>query len=161
MYSYADFNEFSNKFECRPAFSEEFERAEEELQKLFGEYLTHIRCLDALRAQMNVNTKVAQPISEASKSSAPASMILLPDGILDFSDELSNDGDDLLDDEGHELKLKRSTEPNDGGDNKMEKMMENDPVKAKLRIKTGGWFSFQAGKNRLFFIYSIYFPIFS
>ncbi|XP_055304755.1 clusterin-associated protein 1, partial [Sitodiplosis mosellana] len=91
----------------RPAFSEEFEKAEEELQELYGEYLTHIRCLDALRAQVNINAKVTQPMSEASKSSAPASMIRLPDGILDFSDELSDDGDDLLDDDGHELKLKR------------------------------------------------------
>lgn len=125
----------------RPAFSEEFEKAEEELQKLYGEYLTHIRCLDALRAQMNVNTKVAHPVSEASKSSAPASMILLPDGILDFSDELSNDGDDFLDDEGHELKLKRPTEPvNDAVDSKTEKTIETDPAKAKLRIKTGGLF---------------------
>lgn len=125
-------------FECRPAFSEEFEKAEEELQKLYGEYLIHIRCLDALRALMNVNTKLAQPLSEASKSSAPASMILLPDGILDFSDELSQDGDDLLDDDGHELKLKRPTEPNiETGENKMEKTVENDPLKAKLRIKTG------------------------
>ncbi|XP_031636647.1 clusterin-associated protein 1 [Contarinia nasturtii] len=122
----------------RPAFSEEFEKAEEELEKLYVEYLTHIRCLDALRAQMSVNAKVAQPLSEASKSSAPASMILLPDGILDFSDELSNDGDDLLDDEANELKLKRPTEINEEVDAvKADKATENDPIKAKLRIKTG------------------------
>lgn len=123
----------------RPAFSEEFEKAEEELQMLYGEYLTHIRCLDALRAQMNINAKVTQPVSEASKSSAPASMILLPDGILDFSDELSNDGDELIDDDGHELKLKRPTETHDeAGESKPDKTAEVDPIKAKLRIKTGG-----------------------
>lgn len=90
---------------------------------------------------MNINAKVTQPISETSKSSAPASMILLPDGILDFSDELSNDGDELLDEEGHELKLKRPTEAQDDvGEVKAEKMAEVDPTKAKLRIKTGGMF---------------------
>lgn len=127
----------------RPAFSEEFEKAEEELQKLYVEYLTHVRCLDALRAQMNVNTKVTQPLSEASKSSAPASMILLPDGILDFSDDLSNDGDDLLDDEANEIKLKRPTEMADETNGtKADKVSENDPIKAKLRIKTGGILNF-------------------
>lgn len=125
-----------------PAFSEEFEKAEEELQKLYSEYLTHIRCLDSLRAHMNINAKMAQPVSEASKSSAPASMILLPDGILDFSDELSNDGDDLLDDEGNEVKLKRQTDTKDDiEDTNLDKTNENDQIKAKLRIKTGGEFS--------------------
>lgn len=125
--------------ESRPAFSEEFEKAEEELQKLFGEYLTHVRCLDALRTQMNINAKVAQPASEERKSSAPASMILLPDGILDFSDELSNDGDDLLDDEGHDLKLKGPPESRNDGV-VVDKPTESDGAKAKLRIKTGGKF---------------------
>lgn len=106
---------------------------------MYGEYLTHIRCLDTLRAQMNINTKVAQPVSEASKSTAPASMILLPDGILDFSDELSNDGDELLDDDGNEFKMKKATASNDDlAENRMDKTVEGDPVKAKLRIKTGG-----------------------
>lgn len=124
----------------RPAFSEEFEKAEEELQKLYEEYLTHVRCLDALRAQMNINAKVAQPASEDRKSSAPASMILLPDGILDFSDELSNDGDDLLDDENNEMKLKRPPDSShESGDSKTEKPAD-DGARAKLRIKTGGEF---------------------
>lgn len=132
-------------FESRPAFSEEFEKAEEELQKLYGEYLTHVRCLDALRSQMNINAKLAQPISEERKSSAPASMILLPDGILDFSDELSNDGDDLLDDEGHDLKLKRPLETtHDGSEIKTDKHAESDGARAKLRIKTGGEFFFSS-----------------
>lgn len=124
----------------RPAFSEEFEKAEEDLQKLYGEYLTHVRCLDALRAQMNVNAKVAQPTSEdGRKTSAPASMILLPDGILDLSDELSNDGDDLLEGDANELKLKRSSEANaDGSDDKADKTSDGQTSRAKLRIKTGG-----------------------
>lgn len=126
----------------RPAFSEEFERAEEELQKLYDEYFIHIRCLDALRAQMNINTKATQPISDiTSKSSAPS--MLLPDGILDFSDDLSNDGDDLLDDEAHELKLKRSTDTNrDVNDTKIESKVEAEAGKSKLRIKTGGLIEF-------------------
>lgn len=123
----------------RPAFSEEFEKAEEELQRLYGEYLTHVRCLDALRAQMNMNIKITQPTSEEQrKSSAPASMILLPDGILDFSDDLSNDGDDLLDED--ELKLKRPNDNTaDSGDIKTDKpVTDGETTRAKLRIKTGG-----------------------
>lgn len=110
------------------------------MQKLYGEYLTHVRCLDALRAQMNVNAKVAQPASEdGRKTSAPASMILLPDGILDLSDELSNDGDDLLEEDANELKLKRLSEANaDGSDNKADKPVDGQTSRAKLRIKTGG-----------------------
>lgn len=119
----------------RPAFSEEFERAEEELQKLYGQYFTHIRCLDALRAQTNMNTKNVQPIAEAIKSgSAPQSMILLPEGILDLSDDVSDDGNDIGEDNS-ELKLKQmqQTATDDIG-----KGNENDVAKAKLRIKTGG-----------------------
>lgn len=123
----------------RPAFSEEFEKAEEELQKLFGEYFIYVRCLDSLRAQMNANTKISQPISDPiNKSSAPPNMIL-PDGIVDFSDDLSNnddDDDDLMDDDN--LKLKRTMDSSrDAADGKMEKN-EIDAGKSKLRIKTGG-----------------------
>lgn len=137
----------------RPAFSEEFEKAEEELQKLYGEYLTHVRCLDALRAQMNVNAKIAQPASEdGRKTSAPASMILLPDGILDLSDELSNDGDDLLEEDANELKLKRSSEANaDGSDSKADKPVDGQTSRAKLRIKTGGKFFKKKCRNMFWF----------
>lgn len=110
------------------------------MQKLYGEYLTHVRCLDALRAQMNMNAKFTQPASEEGrKTSAPASMILLPDGILDLSDDLSNDGDDLLEEDANELKLKRPSEASaDGGDNKGDKPVDGQTSRAKLRIKTGG-----------------------
>lgn len=95
--------------------------------------------MDALRAQMIANAKTAQPISEAaSKSSAPASMVLLPDGVLDFSDELSNDGEDLLDEDPNELKLKRPTETNRDLAGTTEPKTEVDGGRAKLRIKTGG-----------------------
>lgn len=122
----------------RPAFSEEFEKAEEELQKLYGDYLAHIRCLDALRAQINLNTKVAQPAATEKKSNTSASLVHLPDGILDFSDDLSNDGDDLLDDAASELKLKRPPEPINNSENKIEKIVDVNAGKTKLRIKTGG-----------------------
>lgn len=85
---------------------------------------------------MNANTKIAQPISDPiNKSSAPPSMIL-PDGIVDFSDDLSNDDDDLMDDD--DLKLKRTLDSShEFPDGKVEKN-ETDPGKSKLRIKTGG-----------------------
>lgn len=89
-------------------------------------------------------------MSEASKSSAPASMLLLPDGVLDFSDELSNDGDDFLDDDGHELKLKRPIENDETAETKANKPAEVDP-KAKLRIKTGGLFPLGIIQIRFFF----------
>lgn len=123
----------------RPAFSEEFEKAEEELQQLYGEYLAHIRCLVSLRAQINLNTKVAQPAATEKKSNTSASLVHLPDGILDFSDELSNDGDDLLEDEATELKLKRPSESiNNGDQNQTEKIVDANTGRTKLRIKTGG-----------------------
>lgn len=87
---------------------------------------------------MNANTKIAQPNSDPiNKSSAPPGMIL-PDGIVDFSDDLSNDDDDddMLDDD--DLKLKRTLDSTrEVADRNIEKM-ETDPGKSKLRIKTGG-----------------------
>lgn len=117
----------------RPAFSEEFERAEEELQKLYGQYFTHIRCLDALRAQTNINTKNVQPIADTIKSgSAPQSMILLPEGILDLSDDVSDE--DELGENHSDLKQPAIDGPTGTG----AKGFENGVAKAKLRIKTGG-----------------------
>lgn len=120
---------------CRPAFSEEFERAEEELQKLYGQYFTHIRCLDALRAQTNINAKNVQPVADSIKSgSAPQSMILLPEGILDLSDDVSDDGNELGE---NDSELKPTTTIVKGNGSKQD---ENNIANTKLRIKTGGNF---------------------
>lgn len=140
----------------RPAFSEEFEKAEEELQKLFGEYFLHVRCLDSLRAQMNANTKITQPISDPINKSNASSSMILPDGIVDFSDDLSNDDDDLMDDD--DLKLKRTLDSSrEVPDGKVEKN-ETDPGTSKLRIKTGGIFFYSnyliEGSNCYSFIFS-------
>lgn len=65
--------------------------------------------------------------------------MLLPDGILDFSDDLSQDDDDLLHDDGKDLKSKRRQETHrEAEEAKVELKDEPDPSKAKLRIKTGG-----------------------
>lgn len=103
---------------------------------MYGQYFTHIRCLDALRAQTNINTKNVQPFADAIKvGSAPQSMILLPEGILDLSDGVSDDGNELREDHS-ELKLKQMQQIDDiaNGPNGH----ENALSKAKLRIKTGG-----------------------
>lgn len=65
--------------------------------------------------------------------------MLLPDGILDFSDDLSQEDDDLLHDDGKDLKSKRRQETHrEAEEAKVELKDEPDPSKAKLRIKTGG-----------------------
>lgn len=123
-------------FLSRPAFSEEFEKAEEELEMLYGQYLTYVRCLDALRDQLNVNAKSAQSYADTTKGSgfngseAANSLLMLPDGILDSSDELSNDEEAMKDIET-DSKPKRSRLPS----SKAAKKAED---KSKLRIKTGG-----------------------
>lgn len=116
-----------------PAFSEEFENCEEELKKLYTLYLMHIRCLDALRAQGITNDKNAitrEPIKQASATEAP-SLILLPYGIADSSDELSED------DENDDLNLNPIRESTEAVH---ENQMHGNGNKAnqKLRIKTGG-----------------------
>lgn len=96
--------------------------------------MTHVRCLDALRAQANVNSKNAtQTLSEPIKNgSAPASMVLLPEGILDLSDELSSDEE--IGDEGNEQN-KNTAQPKETIE--IVEHGENKAAKAKLRIKTG------------------------
>lgn len=83
--------------------------------------------------------KATQPISDiGNKSSAPPSM-LLPDGVLDFSDDLSQDDADLLNDDSKEVKSKRRIESTRAADEpKTDGNTEADSAKAKLRIKTGG-----------------------
>lgn len=92
--------------------------------------------MDALRAQTNINTKNVQPIADAIKvGSAPQSMILLPEGIFDLSDGVSDDGNELGE-EHSELKLKPMQQTEDIGNGAS--VHENAVSKAKLRIKTGG-----------------------
>lgn len=117
----------------RPAFSEEFDRAEEELQKLYSIYFKYVRCLDVLRAQSNSGANNSPAIFESTKNgSASQSMVTLPEGILDLSEDLSNDedetGDDILDSNPEDLKASAKNVDEE------EKIAE----KAKLRIKTGG-----------------------
>lgn len=103
---------------------------------LFGQYFTHIRCLDALRAQTNGNNKNVQPIPEANKStSAPQSMILLPEGILDSSDDVSDGGND---EELSELKLRQGQQAIVTDSTNATKKHDDNVAKTKLRIKTGG-----------------------
>lgn len=90
---------------------------------------------------MNANVKATQPISDiGNKSSGPPSM-LLPDGVLDFSDDLSQEDGDLLNDDSKEMKSKRRIESTrEADDPKADGNAEADSAKAKLRIKTGGLF---------------------
>lgn len=75
-----------------------------------------------------------QSLSEPSKNgSAPASMVLLPEGILDLSDELSSEeemGEGAIQRDKNVAKANDTAESNPIDD-------KNTP-KAKLRIKTGG-----------------------
>lgn len=104
---------------------------------MYGQYFTYVRCLDALRAQTNMSSKNVQPIADTFKSgSAPQSMILLPEGILDLSDDVSDDGHDLGEDHS-ELKLKQIQQPATDDSVSGAKGHEN----AKLRIQTGGTYT--------------------
>lgn len=92
----------------------------------------HIRCLDALRIQGSVNEKntiAREPTKQASATEAH-SLILLPYGIADSSDELSEDEDN-----DNILKPKR-----DSTDAIDEAPEQGNAAKVitKLRIKTGG-----------------------
>lgn len=100
---------------------------------------------------MNANVKATQPISDiGSKSSAPTSM-LLPDGVLDFSDDLSQEDADLLNDDSKEMKSKRRVDSTREPDElKSDGIGEIDSAKAKLRIKTGGLL--KASKILSFFV---------
>lgn len=135
---------------CRPAFSEEFEKAEEELEILYGQYLTYIRCLDALRDQVNVNSKSAQPFTDTGKTNgfngneAQNSLLMLPDGILDSSDEVSNEEDGLNEPESKNKKTAPPTKSSRSALNR----------NAKLRIKTGGLLNFLL-LHTLWFIYHL------
>lgn len=64
-------------------------------------------------------------------------MILLPEGILDLSEDLSDDGNELGEDHS-ELKLVQThqTVTDDLGNGA--RGLENGMAKSKLRIKTGG-----------------------
>lgn len=88
---------------------------------------------------MNANAKASQPVSDInSKSSVPPSM-LLPDGVLDFSDDLSQEDDDLLHDDSKEFKSKRRLPTSrETEEVKVDGNVEGDAGVSKLRIKTGG-----------------------
>lgn len=107
---------------------------------LYGQYLTYIRCLDALRDQVNVNTKNSQPFADTTKATgfnsneAPSSLLMLPDGILDSSDELSIEEDGAGINES-DTKAKKTMPSSKNTRSAVDK-------NAKLRIKTGGLFQF-------------------
>lgn len=68
-------------------------------------------------------------------------MILLPEGILDLSDDVSDDGNELGEDHS-ELKLKQMQQSVTDDIGNGAKGHENGLAKAKLRIKTGGTCAF-------------------
>lgn len=93
----------------------------------------HIRCLDALRAQginNDKNTMTREPIKQASATEAP-SLILLPYGIADSSDELSED------DENDDLNLNPIRESTEAV-HESQLLGNGSKTNQKLRIKTGG-----------------------
>lgn len=92
----------------------------------------HIRCLDALRAQginNDKNTITREPIKQASAADAP-SLILLPYGIADSSDEISED------DENDDLNLKPKRDLTEAVHENQSHGNEHK-INQKLRIKTG------------------------
>lgn len=64
-------------------------------------------------------------------------MILLPEGILDLSDDVSDDGNELGEDHS-ELNLMQTSQTVTDDIANGARGLENGMTKAKLRIKTGG-----------------------
>lgn len=94
----------------------------------------HIRCLDALRAQGSANEKNAatrETVKQSSATDAP-SLILLPYGIADSSDGLTDE------DEDEDLNLRPKKESRDGGEDMQGQTAAGKSVNSKFRIKTGG-----------------------
>jgi hypothetical protein len=56
---------YMNLWVCRPAFLEEFERLEVELQQLYQDYLVRFRCLAYLEQQQEEAEQVDQERMEA------------------------------------------------------------------------------------------------
>jgi clusterin-associated protein 1 len=70
----------------KPAYLEEFERIEENLKELYGQYIVRVKCLDALRNFVtNTNSpKSDSPVAKVQDSSIP---ILPEEGLTDSNDE--------------------------------------------------------------------------
>lgn len=96
----------------------------------------HIRCLDALRAQGSANEKNAatrETVKQLSATDAP-SLILLPYGIADSSDGLTDEDED----EDLNLKPPKKELRDVGEDNMQGQAAASKSVNSKFRIKTGG-----------------------
>lgn len=119
-------------FASSPAFSEELESCEDELRKLYTLYFLHTRCLDALHIQGSYIEKntLARESTKYAASTDAQSMILLPYGLADSSDELS----DVDDNDDMPKKVRDAAETKDDI-----QMKGNDmKINTKLRISTGG-----------------------
>lgn len=94
----------------------------------------HVRCLDALRAQGSLHEKTVinrEPLKQSSATEAP-SLILLPYGIADSSDELTDDDD--IDD----LNIRTKRDQTEVKDEIPDAGNATKPANSKFRIKTGG-----------------------
>jgi hypothetical protein len=61
---------YASVFVCRPAFLEEFERLEVELQQLYQDYLVRFRCLAYLEQQQDEDEQAEQERMEARQVTA-------------------------------------------------------------------------------------------
>jgi clusterin-associated protein 1 len=79
----------------RPQYLEEFEQLESELRTLHGQYFVRARCIEAIKAQINVRHNNAQSQSDSMTiKTRENSMTILPDGLLDSDDEDEEEEDD-------------------------------------------------------------------
>lgn len=84
----------------RPAYLEEFEKLEEQMKDLYGQYTMRIRCYDALKGMLSNNSNNSptsySPIQKAHDTSIP---ILPEEGLTDDEDEPDSTNTDFKDDQ--------------------------------------------------------------
>lgn len=84
----------------RPAYLEEFEKIEQSMKDLYGQYTMRVRCYDALKGMLSNNSNQSptsySPIQKAHDSSIP---ILPEEGLSDEEDEVDSTNTDFKDDQ--------------------------------------------------------------
>jgi clusterin-associated protein 1 len=102
----------------RPQYLEEFELLEAELRSLHSQYFVRARCIDAVKAQINIRQSNAQSQNDSlAIKTRENSMTILPDGLLDSDDEDDEDDEDENEENQEKIKPKIS-----------QKQLENNQV---------------------------------
>lgn len=131
----------------RPAYLEEFERLEVDLQALFVQYALRVRCLDALRAQVASRLKSGNANRQPSewpivKPAGAGAMAFLPEGLIDSDDEVAGgiDATDYDDEDDmravNELMARGQNRRRDVAMAEAANMIRESKTATRLRVRT-------------------------